>query len=111
VAESIIILNQSLSKNSFLNFQLGINSLEDLYIGKQSYIENLKKIFEESHSNKFILVNSSISTFSELRDLLSSKLNNQKFFNPEDEIIYYDLNLYPKNESTLQNIFKKIKLF
>jgi hypothetical protein len=109
VAESIIILNQSLSKNSFLNFQLGINSLEDLYIGKQSYIENLKKIFEESHSNKFILVNSSISTFSELRDLLSSKLNNQNFFNPEDEIIYYDLNLYPKNESTLQNIFKKIK--
>jgi hypothetical protein len=109
VADSIIILNKSFEENSFLNFQLGIASLENLFIGKQSYLEKIKNIFLDSEKRKFIITDIDCKSFLDLKEILQKDENYQSQFNPEDEIIYYDLKLYPKDPFVIQNVFQKVK--
>ncbi len=102
-----LIFNTQIQDGSFLKSQLGINDYSQLYIGKQTLIQDLKSRIPSFADVQILFCNKPIKTFYDMAVLFDKHLLNYHQLDPNADILYYDLNLFPRDFELFNNVILK----
>ncbi|MCE2928390.1 MAG: hypothetical protein LW817_02020 [Candidatus Caenarcaniphilales bacterium] len=104
-----LVLNKTISQDSFLRNQLSIESYADLIVGRKNYVDYLIELVPELKNYQIIFVEENITDMDQFKSILNyrnikiSDLEATSFF------LFYDLAYFPKDPELLNNIFSKIQ--
>lgn len=102
-----VILNTKIQDNSFLKAQLGITDYAELYISKKTLIQDFKDRLDFLTEAKILLTNKAVINFYDLANVFDKNLLNFNQLNQDEAVFYFDLNLFPIDFETFNNIVLK----
>lgn len=105
---SYLILNKKIKEASFIRSQLEIQDLLHLYIGKNSYVESFLSFLPKIDKSKIFFTDENIDNIKSLANFLQYRGVNFQKLDPNEDVFYYDLNLFPNDPLKLEIIFDKL---